>query len=428
MSLAVLQSSDVEEITHREAMRKLLTDDVLSDLTLQSSVDGTMVRASRNILAARSPVFHKMLYGSFAEARQDVVQVGCQGPALQAMVKYIYTDTTKLLDTEYARNCIQESSNRDEEVAALVHELVSTASTAVYFQLPTLCKKIQDLTLTMIRNWPPVACTFWMECRTQAPDMHCSVVEKCALGAIRAKPKEILKGGALLSLSASMLKEIVRDDKIVADELHMFQCIQSWAKGNSRQHDAAGENTAAGIDQVERQEHAAKLIQQHIRLERIEPADLSSVVQHSGLVTSKQLLDAFQTQALEAHQEHGISYKKLRSSSSTSDEIVMSGAGNPAVNGLYTQDGCFGNACRYSMQGRYNNEPHTFSLFHCSVSNNTKHWYISIVPRNSRPGTSHDIDFYSAPVLDSCLEYPPANSWTDSDEGRDPPPNLMFIV
>ena len=107
-------------------------------------------------------------------------------------------------------------------------------------------------------------------------------------------------------------------------------------------------------------------------------------------------------------------------------EIVVEGAGAAVVNGLYYKDGYFENACKYSMQGKYQGKPCTFSLFQCNVSNNTKHWYISIVPRNSQPGTSTDIDFYSAPVLDNCLEYPPQNTWTKSNEGRDPPPRLNF--
>jgi ubiquitin carboxyl-terminal hydrolase 9/24 len=107
-------------------------------------------------------------------------------------------------------------------------------------------------------------------------------------------------------------------------------------------------------------------------------------------------------------------------------EIIVEGAGQPAVNGTYIRDGYFEGACKYSMQGKYNSDVCAFSLFQCNVSNNTKHWYISIVPRNSQPGTSTDIDFYSAPVLDNCTEYPPTGTWTKSNEGRDPPPKLIY--
>lgn len=107
-------------------------------------------------------------------------------------------------------------------------------------------------------------------------------------------------------------------------------------------------------------------------------------------------------------------------------EIIVEDAGHPVVNGVYHRDGYFEGACRYSMHGKYKGELSVFSLFQCNVSNNTKHWYISIVPRNSQPGTSTDIDFYSAPVLDNCAQYPPTNTWTTSNEGRDPPPKLIY--
>jgi hypothetical protein len=107
-------------------------------------------------------------------------------------------------------------------------------------------------------------------------------------------------------------------------------------------------------------------------------------------------------------------------------EIIVEGAGQQAVNGVYVRDGYFEGACKYSMQGKFNGDNCAFSLFQCNVSNNTKHWYISIVPRNSQPGTSTDIDFYSAPVLDNCTEYPPTGTWTKSNEGKEPPPKLVY--
>jgi hypothetical protein len=107
-------------------------------------------------------------------------------------------------------------------------------------------------------------------------------------------------------------------------------------------------------------------------------------------------------------------------------EVVVDGAGQSAVNGTYTRDGYFEGATKYVMRGKYNGDSCLFSLFQCNVSNNTKHWYISIVPPNSQPGTSTDIDFYSAPVLDNCTEYPPPGTWTKSNEGQDPPPKLAY--
>jgi len=107
--------------------------------------------------------------------------------------------------------------------------------------------------------------------------------------------------------------------------------------------------------------------------------------------------------------------------------ITVQGAGNPAVNGVYSQDGLFSNACRYAKQGHWNSNDYTFFIFQCQVSDNTRHWYISIVPYSGDPGTGSDIDFYSAPVTEECKHIPPRVGWVLSDEGKDPSPSLEFL-
>ena len=105
--------------------------------------------------------------------------------------------------------------------------------------------------------------------------------------------------------------------------------------------------------------------------------------------------------------------------------IVVEGAGNPAVNGTYIQDGFFEHAIRYVRDGIWNNARHHFYIFLCNVSNNTKHWYISIVPHGANPGTSSDIDFYTAPITEASISIPPNLGWAKTAEGKDPPPRLI---
>ena len=80
----------------------------------------------------------------------------------------------------------------------------------------------------------------------------------------------------------------------------------------------------------------------------------------------------------------------------------------------------------YSKEGEYDGRIVQFSIFQCNISNSTKHWYISIVPTNGNPGTSSDIDFYSAPVTEHCRYLPPQDGWVKSNEGKDPSPLLVF--
>ena len=107
-------------------------------------------------------------------------------------------------------------------------------------------------------------------------------------------------------------------------------------------------------------------------------------------------------------------------------QIIVEGCGTPGVNGTYHQDGYFGNACKYAKEGVWNGASQKFNIFQCNVSNNTRHWYISIVPVRGSPGTSADIDFYTAPLTPECQKIPPASGWAKAQEGTHPAPRLSF--
>jgi ankyrin repeat protein len=108
--------------------------------------------------------------------------------------------------------------------------------------------------------------------------------------------------------------------------------------------------------------------------------------------------------------------------------ISIQGAGSPTVNGMYSPEGQFQNATRYTMNSVWNNVPCTVSIFVCEVSNTSKHWYISIVPHNRLPGTQSDVDFYTVPCGEPSVTVPPRTGWVKTGEGLDPPPVLVFRV
>ena len=123
--------------------------------------------------------------------------------------------------------------------------------------------------------------------------------------------------------------------------------------------------------------------------------------------------------------DHADGYQQ-RQGNSGPYQIKIEGAGTEQVNGVYSQDGYFEGACKYSRQGLWNGVTDRFYIFQCNVSNNTKHWYISIIPSGGNPGTSADIDFYTAPVNKECEQVPPENTWIKGPEGKDPVPSLHF--
>ena len=99
----------------------------------------------------------------------------------------------------------------------------------------------------------------------------------------------------------------------------------------------------------------------------------------------------------------------------------------PEVAEQIVHDGFFESALRYSREGIWNNSQYKFYIFLCNVSNSSKHWYISIVPKGSNPGTNSDIDFYTAKITESSIKVPPQRGWTKAVEGKDPPPEITYI-
>ena len=106
--------------------------------------------------------------------------------------------------------------------------------------------------------------------------------------------------------------------------------------------------------------------------------------------------------------------------------IRVSGAGNKDVNGLYARDGHCEGVVKYSRFGMFRGKENKFSIFKCNVSNNTQHWYISVIPAGKEPGTSQDTDFYSASVTAEYESLPPSDGWNKCHDGIHPAPTLAF--
>lgn len=109
------------------------------------------------------------------------------------------------------------------------------------------------------------------------------------------------------------------------------------------------------------------------------------------------------------------------------ERILVDQAGLQELNGVYEQAGNFEQAGRYEFKNTWNGKETTFTLFRCNVSNNTKHWFISIVPKDVQPGTNKDVDFYSAPVTEDDQGLPPKEGWTKAAEGLLPPPSVHIV-
>ena len=108
--------------------------------------------------------------------------------------------------------------------------------------------------------------------------------------------------------------------------------------------------------------------------------------------------------------------------------VVVKGAGMSEVNGVYTSSERFDRVPKYTKTGLYKNQQTEFTLFRCILSDQSRRWYISIIPPNQKPGTNKDIDFYYARATGSFDERPNDRYWEPNtkDSGMAPAPTVEY--
>ena len=107
--------------------------------------------------------------------------------------------------------------------------------------------------------------------------------------------------------------------------------------------------------------------------------------------------------------------------------LQVQGAGIAQVNGIYTRTGSWDQVDLYTKHGIFEDREEVFTLFRCRLSDNSKRWYISIIPRNNNPGTSKDIDFYMATANNNVREVPHNYTWMSARaKDGDAPPTVVW--
>jgi hypothetical protein len=314
-------SVQTAEISRTDAMRSLLTNHELSDLTLRGT-DGALVIANRCLLASRSPVFCSMLFGPFAEASKTTVDLGYDGVILQAIVEYIYMDHIPELEakTEEEEDGDDEADDDEAEKSTrrqcdreLVRFLVTLVDAAEYFALPELRRKAEASVEAHMERSHLVAILVLAAC---APDCA-QVLRQRALDLVKTNPKLLLKGdtSSVALIHPCHVEEILKDDRLPMDELSCFRIVESWANAehsnddnNKNQHDSSSTDDEERSDWRQHRKRIAAQMTSHIDLARIPASELSTTVTCSRLVSLEQLCNAYMAQALRSEKKYGTSF------------------------------------------------------------------------------------------------------------------------
>mmetsp|Transcript_6856 Transcript_6856/g.14047 ORF Transcript_6856/g.14047 Transcript_6856/m.14047 type:complete len:526 (-) Transcript_6856:151-1728(-) len=489
-------------------IHSLLNDDDISDITLIPllDMDGTSfshlsnpdgndnspvscsgVPAVKAILAARSPVFRRMLYGEFREttSNNDNLQVRLEYSerVLQLLVEFCFTDRMSSLDgvNSSSNNSCGGSTYNLEEKARL---LTNLSGAAHYFDITKLEADIKRQLVTMMADHPSLACAVLDEASKILSGEELSLL---ALERIRARPKAALlpwsnfnSGGSgasisalsprnsltsgrggIVSLNASLLEQVVFDEKSTASEMTKFLCLQKWVEGSKQEvvleelprkqtdpdecekvqsppsspNKVSCNDETPSMDSISQDSHhqkkvnVAKALAQKLDLSLISASDLSTTITDSQLLSTHDLYQAYRLQALNAER--------------TKSKVFVEGAGLSEVNGTYIQGGVHEGTPMYNKEGVWRDREEVFRIFLCTYSNGNKSWCISIVPKGKQPGKTTDLDFYECPVsygkvltghasmtggMENGLGVVPSRGWKLVNYGQPPVPKCSLIA
>lgn len=386
---------EVETVQNRTLVTDLLahlTDEDISDVVLRGT-DGRPVAAVRSILAMRSRFFKSLLFGSFQESNLSEVPLGYSSLVLKAVVEYCYTDEIK----------VTFENLTFEETARSMVGLVAAGN---YFELGGLMSRAYRLTCLMMDEYPALACAVLDEAVCgENKGIHTDELSRVALGIIRLRTESALLppntyGSGVKSLGETAMELVMSDEKIQANELQLFHCLQKWSKHVPEGKD---EQTVADHKRI-----VARQMASRIDFAKVAPSDLANIVAASDLVPLELMCVAYRTQALQAERK-GMVFGQMRTvEHATNGRVMVQGAGLSAVNGTFlsTAKPYFAQFQQYSRKGvlpEYG--AGEFLLHTLTMHDDTKKWLLSF-----RNQDATMLDLYAAPVLSDEI-IPPMQKW-----------------
>jgi hypothetical protein len=294
-------------------------DEEMTDISLVGQ-DGVLVHANRFVLAARSKVLKRMLYGNFREANATKIPFSeYDGVILEAIVEFCCRDEIPTFRLYIHRNSVS------------ARRLVQLFKAADYLELAGLAKLVAQMAHNLMSRYPPLACAVYDEADFDTK------VSNDALMMIQCRPYVTLPsdcetGGGIDCLSELKLLSVYTDNSVKAGELFLFEMLQQWIELSNHPKALSVVQTCA----------------EQLVLQNIEPQDLLSVVMKSGFCSEKRITNAITKQALRASQNRVWSLSS-RGRPDT-ERILVEGAGSKNANGIYYRIDGLANGELYSKR------------------------------------------------------------------------------
>jgi ribosomal protein S12 len=344
-------------IVARDLFRALRedTDHDLCDLELLDQHGRGAVRAVRFVLAARSPVFRRMLYGTFREAKSGTVQLNYSASALAAVVHFCSFHT---LPANFGTRSDHDGNSSSSSCE--IQAYVELSQAADYLELDSLTKLANARVTALMVSDPAETVCFVLEHTT-------GHLMETALQMIETRPYDTLRNsGAVAHLSTSHLELVLGNNAVAAGECFLFKVLSDWYTHQvSRLEGGGGTDRAFAALIKETQDLCTRCIQ----LANIEPAFLLSTARDCPFVSHKALFDAVSNQALKASRDSVWRLecpRGFKRGQDRVDRVLVEGAGNSHCNGMYYVIHAAGNGTDlYSKREVASGQLYVYTLSRC---------------------------------------------------------------
>lgn len=234
-SVAIDNTTCHKPMTSVELLRSLYGDKELSDVKLQGSDGGTVVGV-KAILAARSPLFRKIFFGTItstdiilSKGKRHIIFKEWDCCILHLLIEFCYTDSITVMDEQPSDH--------------LVRLMVNLKFASIAFGLDILTNKVNDWNAKQVGLFPALACALIDE------SMKRGEIDNISLVVIRTKSKAALLpgsnaiGAGVESLTEPTLLFVLRTLEDLVSQRLLTAFIQRWA-------DFSNSDNGKGINHV----------------------------------------------------------------------------------------------------------------------------------------------------------------------------------
>mmetsp|Transcript_16301 Transcript_16301/g.20909 ORF Transcript_16301/g.20909 Transcript_16301/m.20909 type:complete len:563 (-) Transcript_16301:732-2420(-) len=257
-----------------EQLSVLVNQAETSDVEFLVGVNKERIYAHRAILAARSAVFHAMLFGSLREARErEVVVPNISKEVFLCLLQYVYGGNTNI--TAENAMAILAAANQ-YEILPLVHK----------------CGEYIHESLSSDN-----VCMILVQCQG-----YSEIYDKC-IEFIEGNAAQVFDSTYFLDLPESVLIDLVKKDRLSIQEMSLFKALLKWGKhqcsledndDNEDEEENPNYSTVAVSPQTRVLRHYLRNLIQHVRLPLIGATDLVRVVKPSEVIPSHLYLKAME--------------------------------------------------------------------------------------------------------------------------------------